>query len=180
MDQNKQQYLSPEERQRIEKAKLQVKLHFLKFFRHHSVKKNKQYFIKWKAYVEFEQHREGEFEKVRKFLLKRNRYKKKLKGDKDKQESHILLNGFKALNQNELKDGGDEAVEVNVELDATVSAKMEIQDAFQNFSAVEPAKLLRKNKMFTNCFSIYKQLHHTGDLEWNGNINVFLIKYEQT
>ena len=98
MEQNKQQYLSPDERQRIEKAKLQVKQHFLKFFRHHSVKKNKQFFLKWVTYVEFEKHRESEFEKVRKFLLKKNRYKKKLKGDKDKQESHILLNGFKSLN----------------------------------------------------------------------------------
>lgn len=112
MAENRHQYLSPEERQRIEKAKLQVKQHFLKFFRHHSVKKNKQYFIKWKAFVEFEQHREAEYERVRKGLLKRSRYKKKLKGDKDKQDSHILLNGFKALNQNELKDGAEDGGDV--------------------------------------------------------------------
>lgn len=140
----------------MEKAKLQVKQHFLKFFRHHSVKKNKQYFIKWKAFVEFEQHREAEYERVRKTLLKRNRYKKKLKGDKDKQDSHILLNGFKALNQNELKEGAEDGGDLGQSMDSTTSAKIELQDAFQNFTAMEPPKLLRKSKMFKHCFSIFK------------------------
>jgi len=68
--------------------------------------------------------------------LKKNRYKKKLKGDKDKQESHILLNGFKSLNQNELKadeDGGGQEMGISG-LDATASSKIkEEADAFQNF-----------------------------------------------
>ena len=47
-------------------------------------------------------------------------------------------------------------------MDSTASAKMEIQDAFQNFTPTEPPKLLRKNKMFKDCFSIYKQGHGKG------------------
>jgi len=37
-------------------------------------------------------------------VVKRRKYKKKLKDEFDKQESKRLLNGIKALNQNNLKN----------------------------------------------------------------------------
>jgi hypothetical protein len=50
-------------------------------------------------------------------------------------------------------------------LDATASSKIkEEADAFQNFQAVDPSRLLKKNKLFKNAFSLFKQeLRKEGD-----------------
>ena len=58
---NKMNFLSPEERVKMEKAKMKVKLHFQQFFRRHLIKGTQSIFDKWVAYVEFSRAREGEF-----------------------------------------------------------------------------------------------------------------------
>jgi len=52
-NQHKMKYMSPEERLMMEKTKLKVKQHFQKFFRYCAMKKNKVYFQRWHAQVQF-------------------------------------------------------------------------------------------------------------------------------
>ena len=124
---NKMNFMSPEERARLEKTKLVIRQHFLKFFRHHAVKKNKKFFDKWLSYREFQWGREQEFNAIRKGLLVKRHFKSKLRNEKDKQQSHVLLNGFKSLNQNNLKN--DEEVDQwaesqTVNVNETMAAKL--------------------------------------------------------
>ena len=95
---NKILFLSPDEREKMEKAKMKVKQHFQGFFRRHMIKGTASLFDKWKAYVEFHRAREGEFNQARKMVIARRKFLKKLKDEFDKQESKRLLNGIKALN----------------------------------------------------------------------------------
>lgn len=81
---NKTSYISPEEREKIEKAKQRVKLHFLKFFRTNLIKKNRLYFNKWKSHMRFEQYKENEFNDIRTFLIKKRKFFKKLKDENTK------------------------------------------------------------------------------------------------
>jgi hypothetical protein len=114
---NKIQFLSPEEREKMEKAKLKVKKYFMGFFRRHQIKGSALFFSKWVSYNEFAKGREIEFNNAKRLVIAKKKFKKKLKDEFDKQESKRLLNGIKALNQNNLKneeenDGADEDGEV--------------------------------------------------------------------
>lgn len=52
MEQNLFRQLSPEKVEQIERAKVKIKVHFIKFFRKCSLKQNKKCFNKWKTFVE--------------------------------------------------------------------------------------------------------------------------------
>ena len=93
-DANHLKTLTPAEIRRIDKAKAHIRQHFIKFFRQNSVKKNKVYFLKWKARVQLEQHIENKFLETRKVLMNKKKHIKKLVDEKNKQESKILLNCF--------------------------------------------------------------------------------------
>ena len=53
MNANKILFLSPDEREKMEKAKMKVKQHFQGFFRRHMIKGTRSLFDKWIAFVEF-------------------------------------------------------------------------------------------------------------------------------
>ena len=76
------EYLSPEEEARIEKAKLEVKAHYLRFFRHHAVKKNIVFFNRWRSYVEYLKSREEEYVTVRQFTSKKRSFLQSLRDEK--------------------------------------------------------------------------------------------------
>ena len=73
--------------------------------------------------------------------------------------SQIILNCFKNLNQNNLKneEEGNANEEGTILLDETIAAKVEEEQAFQNFQPEEPNKLMRQNNLFRNVFSVCKQ-----------------------
>jgi len=73
--------------------------------------------------------------------------------------SHIILNCFKSLNQNNLKvedDGLPKDDETTVVLDATIAAKVEEEQAFQNFMPEEPNDRVKANALFKKVFSVCK------------------------
>jgi len=54
--------------------------------------------------------------------------------EKNKQMSHVILNCFKSLNQNNLKNEEEGNLEEGtILLDETIAAKVEEEQAFQNF-----------------------------------------------
>jgi len=77
-------YMSPEERLVMEKTKMKVKQHFVKFFRYCAIKKNSIYFLKWRASIQLTLNREREFAVFKKLLVKKKNFKKKLRDEKDK------------------------------------------------------------------------------------------------
>ena len=117
------------------------------------IKGTKSLFDKWVAYVEFCNSREGEFNHAKKMVITRRKFKKKLKDEYDKQLSKLLLNGIKALNQNNLKnedEGKEEEEYEDAEAANTtvVEAKEETKEAFQNFEAVPTKTELQKSLIF--------------------------------
>ena len=52
MEHNMYRQLTAEQLEQIERAKVKIKVHFIKFFRKCSLKQNKKCFNKWKTYVE--------------------------------------------------------------------------------------------------------------------------------
>lgn len=131
MNANKILFLSPEEREKMEKAKLKVKRHFQNFFRRHMIKNSKLFFNKWISYVEFVKGREQEFNNAKKMVLAKKKFRKKLMNEFDKQQSKRLLNGIKALNQNNLKNEdevGDEHDQT--QSNASIVGKDETKEAF--------------------------------------------------
>lgn len=64
-----------------------------------------------------------------------------------------LKNNFK--DQIDLDDTAHDSQQLH--LDLSTNAKMAEQDAFQNFVAQPPNKMLSKHKLFANVFSVYKQ-----------------------
>ena len=93
-------------------------------------------------------------------VVAKRKFLKKLKDEFDKQESKRLLNGIKALNQNNLKneEEGIEMDEGEGQLDQSIAAKKEdAKEAFQNFVALPTDKTLQRSKIFGGIFSVYRQ-----------------------
>ena len=84
VDQNRGKYQSPEEMMKTKKAKLKIRQHFQKFFRFFALKQNQRMFHKWRAYIQFCQNQEAEFEVAQMFTNQEKKYRKQLKNEKNK------------------------------------------------------------------------------------------------
>lgn len=152
-------YRSAEDRDLIEKKKFKMKKYFIRFFKKHEFKKFTMYYKKWVAYVEFCKTRGMEYATVQKFIKARDTYYQALHDEKQRQMSRDLLNGFKSLNMNKLKQDAEEGSESEEEaaLNETAEAKKQEKGGFQNFVPLEPSKKIKKHKLFQDVFLIYKQ-----------------------
>ena len=69
----------------------------------------------------------------------------------------MLLDGFKALNQNNMKNTGEGGADETVAgVDITQVGKNEEESAFQNFQAMKPKKQVVDYPMMKHIFSVYK------------------------
>jgi len=166
MERNATLYKSPEEKAREHKAKMKVKQHFQRFFRHHAVKKNTIYFLKWRAWVEFKQNREHEHKAVQAYIDKKREFHLQLKQEKEQSLSADPLNGPKSSNINTLKDQQERDEDPTVaqqKLDDTMQKKKDEQEAVQNLAPIEPSKELKRMKLFKDVFSVFKQKQNKFD-----------------
>lgn len=138
MNANAVQYLSPEEEARIEKAKLEVKGHYLRFFRHRAVKKNMLFFNRWRSMLESAKHREEDALTIRDFTTKKRGFLQSLRDEKQRLTS------------------GDEDEAWAAEADTLHARTKAEPDQASMMVQEEPARAFRKQKLFKGVFSVYK------------------------
>ena len=71
--------------------------------------------------------------------------------------SKMLLDGFKALNQNTMKNDGGAGADETMAADVTQAAAAVEGGAFQNFQATKPKKHVISYPLMKHVFSCYKQ-----------------------
>ena len=143
--------MTKEQIMKQEKMRIQLRQYFTEFFKKVKHKETQQFFGKWKAYNEFEKYREKEFDRIKLILMKKKKFESRLNSEKEKQRSKILLNNYKVLNQNNLKNEQEEQLQQN-DTRTTMDEKggdvgISDNDAFQIFKAKLPNIKLRTHPM---------------------------------
>ena len=77
-----------------------MKKYFTDFFLARAAKQAQDYFKVWAAVVSVEHIRLLEYKRVMKFVEVQRRFNKALTDDKNRQNTCVLTDGFKSLNQN--------------------------------------------------------------------------------
>ena len=130
------QYLPPEEEARLETAKLEVKAHYLRFFRHHAVKKNVLFFNRWRSHAEYMKNIEEEYLTVRRFIVEKRSFLESLKAER-----------MRLTRENDPLQAAQAA---------STSTKTKGEEEALTMVRAEPTRSLRKSKLFKGVFSVYK------------------------
>lgn len=151
-----QRFLSPAEQLRENKAKMKVKAYIQKFFNLAAMKRLQVYFWIWYSRVEVQREEAKIFNTGYGAVSNLIEFNNRLKDEKNRAKSKILLDGFASLNQNVLKEEESDE-EMNAMRDAeTGDGDADDVAGMQQFLHLEIDKNVKKNKQFKHIFSIYR------------------------